>query len=291
MRDHIPGAAPPNPIAGRLAGARSSGRRLRRRRLVGTTGLLALALLAACGGDDNSTSGTTPAGSTTAGSTSATPVIDPGDGGHYAPEIDPANFVAGIDNPYMPWVAGSRWVFRGEADGEPERTVVAVTNRHRTIDGIEATVVHDRVFSGDQLKEDTFDWYAQDRDGNVWYLGESTKEYEDGKVASTEGSWETGVDGALPGIVMAADPQVGHAYRQEYYAGEAEDMGEIIDVGGSVDVPAGHYDDVVTTKDWTPLEPDAIEQKMYAPGVGVVREELVAGGDELNELVEFTPGG
>jgi hypothetical protein len=275
-----------------------------RHHLVATTGLLALALLAACGGDDNSTSGatvtaTTSAGttatgsttSTTSGSTPVTPVIDPGDGGHYAPEIDPANFVAGIDNPYMPWIAGSRWVYRGEADGEPERTVVVVTNRHKTIQGIEATVVHDRVFSSGELKEDTYDWYAQDGDGNVWYLGEDTKEYEDGKVASTEGSWEAGVDGALPGIVMPADPSVGHAYRQEYYAGEAEDMGEIIDVGGSVGVPAGHYDDVVTTKDWTPLEPDAIEQKMYAPGVGVVREELVAGGDELNELVEFTTGG
>jgi hypothetical protein len=262
-----------------------------RHRSIAIPGLISLVLFAACGGNDESTSSSTSTGSSTAGSTPATPVIDPGEGGHYAPEIDPANFVTGIDNPYMPWVPGSRWVFRGEADGEPERTVVVVTDRHKTIQGIEATVVHDRVFSGGELKEDTFDWYAQDRDGNVWYLGEDTKEYEDGKVASTEGSWEAGVDGALAGIVMPGDPEVGHAYRQEYYAGEAEDMGEIIDVGGSVDVPAGHYDDVVTTKDWTPLEPDAIEQKTYAPGVGVVREELVAGGDELNELVEFTPGG
>ena len=99
------------------------------------------------------------------------------------------------------------------------------------------------------------------------------------------------MDGALPGIVMPADPKVGLAYRQEYYAGTAEDMGEVIDVGGSVDVPAGQFDDVVTTKDWTPLEPDAIEHKLYAPGVGAVREELVAGGHELNQLLKFTPGG
>jgi hypothetical protein len=218
-------------------------------------------------------------------------VIDPGDGGNYAPDIDPANFVAVIDNPYMPWLAGSRWVYEGEVDGEPERTEVVVTNKHKTIIGIEATVVRDSVYAGDELTEDTLDWYAQDRDGNVWYLGEDTKEYEDGEVVSTEGSWEAGVDGAQPGIVMPADPTVGFAYRQEYYAGEAEDMGEIIDVGGSVDVPAGHYDDVITTKDWTPLEPEVIEQKMYAPSVGAVREELVAGGDELSELVEFTPAG
>jgi hypothetical protein len=240
--------------------------------------LTAITLLAACGGDD----GAEPA---------STPVIDPGDEGDYQPDLDPANFVAVIDNPYLPWLAGSRWVYEGESDGERERNEIVVTDDHKTIMGIEATVVHDAVYVGDQLKEDTYDWYAQDRDGNVWYLGEDTKEYEDGEVVSTEGSWEAGVDGAQPGIVMPADPTVGVTYRQEYYAGEAEDMGEVIEVGGTVDVPAGHYDDVVTTKDWTPLEPERIEHKQYAPGVGVVREELVAGGEELNELVEFTPPG
>jgi hypothetical protein len=272
-----------------------------RHRLLATAGLLALTLLAACGGDDDSTSGGSSGPPSTgsaavpstgsAASTPATPVIDPGDGGHYSPKIDPANFVATIDNPYLPWTVGSRWVYRGESDGERERNVVVVTNRHKTIMGIEATVVHDRVYSGDELKEDTLDWYAQDRDGNVWYLGEDTKELEGGKVTGTEGSWQAGVDGALPGIVMPADPKVGLAYRQEYYSGNAEDMGEVIDVGGSVDVPAGHFDDVVTTKDWTPLEPDVIEHKKYASGVGSVREELVAGGAELNQLVRFTPGG
>jgi hypothetical protein len=297
-----------------------------RHRVVSTIVLIAITLIAACGDDDESapsattagptaapTAGSSPAttagstaattatsgpvttvgatAATTAGSTPGTPVIDPGDGGNYAPNIDPANFVAVVDNEYMPWLAGSRWAYEGEVDGDRERTEVVVTRKHKTIMGIEATVVRDTVYSGDEVKEDTFDWYAQDRDGNVWYLGEDTKEYEDGKVASTEGSWEAGVDGAQPGIVMPADPTVGFAYRQEYYAGEAEDMGEIIEVGGSVDVRAGHYDDVITTKDWTPLEPAVIEQKMYAPGVGVVREELVAGGDELSELVEFTPPG
>jgi hypothetical protein len=223
--------------------------------------LIAVALVPACGGDDD------------------------------AAAPDPANFVDVIDNPYLPWVVGSRWVYEGEVDGEPERVEVVVTDRHKTILGIEATVVRDSVYTGDELTEDTFDWYAQDQDGNVWYLGEDTKEYENGEVVSTAGSWEAGVDGAEPGIVMPADPTVGHAYRQEYYAGEAEDMAEIIEVGGTVDVPAGHYDDIVTTKDWTPLEPEVIENKKYAPGVGVVHETLVAGGDELLELVEFTPAG
>jgi hypothetical protein len=246
-----------------------------RPRLVVT--LAAVTVVAACGGNDEAETGSTP-------------VIDPGDGGDYEPNVDPADFVAVIDNPYLPWLVGSRWVYEGESDGEQERIEIVVTDDHKTVMGIEATVVHDAVYSGDQLAEDTYDWYAQDRDGNVWYLGEDTKEYEDGEVVSTEGSWEAGVDGAQPGIVMPADPVVGVAYRQEYYAGVAEDMGEVIEAEGSIDVPAGHFDDVVTTKDWTPLEPERIEHKQYAPGVGVVREALVAGGDEVNELVEFTPG-
>jgi hypothetical protein len=229
--------------------------------------LITLSLLPACGGGDDADA----------------PAVDV--------DVDPANFVAVIDNEYLPWIVGSRWVYEGDVDGEPERVEVVVTDRRKTILGIEATVVRDSVYTGDELTEDTFDWYAQDEEGNVWYLGEDTKEYENGEVVSTEGSWEAGVDGAEPGIVMPARPTVGRAYRQEYYAGEAEDMAEIIDVDGIVDGPTGHYDDVVTTKDWTPLEPGVIENKQYAPGVGVVHEELVAGGDESLELVEFAPGG
>jgi hypothetical protein len=249
-----------------------------RLRLVATGGLLVASLSSACGGDDVSAPATSP-------------VIDPGDGGKYAPDIDPSNFVDVIDNPHLPWLVGSRWVYEGEADGAPERVEVVVTDQRRTILGIDATVVHDSVYSGDELTEDTWDWYAQDADGNVWYLGEATEEYQDGEVVSTDGSWEAGLDGAQPGLAMPGDPTVGRAYRQEHLAGEAEDLGEVIEVGGSVEVPAGHFDHVVTTKDWTPLEPAVIEQKQYAPGVGLVREELVAGGDEISQLVEFTPGG
>ncbi len=138
--------------------------------------------------------------------------------------------------------------------------------------------------------EDTFDWFAQDDDGNVWYLGEDSKEYEDGRVVSTQGSWEAGVDGALPGIVMPAVPAVGDVYRQEFYAGEAEDMMTIIEVGAAVTVEAGSFDDVVRTKDWNPLEPDTIEEKSYARGVGKIREDKTSGGDGHAELVEYSLG-
>ena len=256
----------------------------RRSILVPTIAVLTAAIVPACGDDDD-------AGATTTSAVGpdTTPVIDPGDGGNYEPDVDPANFVAVVDNPYFPMLVGSRWVYEGEADGEAERVEIVVTDERKTVMGIAATVVRDSVYVDDELVEDTYDWFAQDRDGNVWYLGEDSREIEDGEVVSTEGSWEAGVDGALPGIVMPAEPAVGDAYRQEYYVGEAEDMFEIIAVGGSVEVPAGSFEDVVTTQDWTPLEPEVIEEKQYAPGVGKLREEKTAGGDDVSELVEFTP--
>ena len=118
------------------------------------------------------------------------------------------------------------------------------------------------------LTEKTFDYYAQDKKGNVWYFGEDTKEYENGKVVSTKGSWEAGVDGAKPGFIMQADPKVGETYRQEYYEGEAEDMAKVLSLSESVTVPYGSFDQVLVTKEWTPLEPGLVEHKYYAPGVG-----------------------
>jgi hypothetical protein len=151
---------------------------------------------------------------------------------------------------------------------------------------VTAVVVRDTVEVAREVHEDTFDWYAQDVDGNVWYLGEDTKEYEDGKVVSTEGSWEAGVDGALPGVIMPADPEVGLAYTQEHYADDAEDKGKILAVGEQVSVPAGPFDEVLVTEEWTPLEPAIREHKSYAPGVGVVFEEIVRGGEGVLRLVE-----
>jgi hypothetical protein len=142
-----------------------------------------------------------------------------------------------------------------------------------------------------ELQELTFDWYTQDVDGNVWYFGEDSKEYANGVVTSTGGSWEAGVNGALPGIIMLADPRVGTAYRQEYYRGEAEDMGKVVALGEHVSVPAGSFDDVVVTQDFTPLEPSILERKYYAPGIGVVLERLVEGGAESSRLVDVRRAG
>ncbi len=218
-------------------------------------------------------------------------VIDPGDDGVYTVDLDPADFVEDIDNPYLPLTPGSRWLYEGEDDGEIERVEVVVTDQRRDVMGISTVVVRDIVTDGDgELIEDTFDWFAQDVDGNVWYLGEESKEYEDGEVVSTEGSWEAGVDGALPGIVMRADPKVGDAYRQEYYEGEAEDLAEVAELGASADVPQGEYTDVLVIREWNPLEPDVIEDKYYATGVGVILELKVAGEDGRVELIEFEAG-
>jgi hypothetical protein len=252
---------------------------------VGVGAALAVAL-AACGDDDSSS---TSAGSSTTEAT-AEPVIDPGDGGDYHPDIDPANFVTGVDNPYLPFNPGARWVYDGTDDGDNEHIEVTVTDERKEVMGVPVVVVRDTVEVDGELAEDTRDWYAQDRDGNVWYMGEETAEYENGQVTSTSGSWEAGVDGALPGIVMPAHPEVGHAYRQEFYEGEAEDLGEILQVDGTASVAAGQYDNLVVTRDWNPLEPEVVEEKSYAEGVGVVLEEKVEGGDGRIELTEFDPG-
>jgi hypothetical protein len=212
------------------------------------------------------------------------------EGKPYRPRFDPAGFVRTIDNPFFPLVPGTTLVYEGMSGGERETVTVTVTDETKEILGITATVVQDRVFVDGTLAEDTFDWYAQDRQGNVWYLGETTKEYEDGKVVSTEGSWEAGVDGAQPGIIMLADPQVGDTYRQEFYEGEAEDVARVLALDESVTVSHGSFDGVLRTEDWTPLEPKIRENKFYARGIGVVFERLVRGGKEVLRLVEVRRG-
>jgi hypothetical protein len=206
-------------------------------------------------------------------------------------ELDPADFSAEIDNPYWPMPPGSRWVYRESGEnGGVKRVVVTVLDRTKTVDGIEARVVHDVVTEDGELVEDTYDWYAQDADGNVWYLGEDTKEYDGGELVGSEGSWEAGVDGAQAGVVVPASPEIGVEYRQEYYEGEAEDMGEVLSLDERVEVPADSYQDVLMTKDWTPLEPDVLEHKFYAKGVGPVLALAISGGAGREELVSYTRG-
>jgi hypothetical protein len=230
--------------------------------------------VAACGGEGGTTDGA--AGPT---ATSLSP---------YAPQVDPAAFSSTVDNPYLPLRPGMRWVYESETEEGLEQVVVAVTTGTRQVMGVDCVVVRDTATLDGSVIEDTFDWFAQAGDGAVWYFGEDTKEYEDGEVVSTGGSWEAGVDGALPGIVMPAGPRVGDRYRQEYYPGEAEDVAEVLSLTEQVEVPAGAYDQLVMTKDFTPLQPDVLEQKYYARGVGLVLAVQIRGGTGAEELVELT---
>ncbi len=243
-------------------------------------GLAAVALLASCGDSGNAAS-----------DTSTPPVIDLGNGADYKPTLDPANFVDVIDNPYLPLAVGAEWKYEGSSDEGLETITVVVTGDRKTIMGISAYVVRDTVELNGEVVEDTYDWFAQDDQGNVWYLGEDVKDIENGVVVSTAGSWEAGVDGALPGIAMPAHPALGDAYRLEYFAGEAEDMFEIIGADRTLTVPFGTFDRAITTKDWTPLSPDVIEEKWHAYGVGLIYETHIDGTGGGVELVSFTPGG
>lgn len=215
------------------------------------------------------------------GSNSLGPVSDP----DYDPMIDAANFGGPIDNPYFSLVPGTVRTYEGETDEGTETVVETVTNNVKMILGIQATVVHAQEFLDGDLIEDTFDWYAQDNAGNVWYLGEDSSEIEDGRVVSTDGSWEAGVDGALPGIIMQANPQVGQRYYQEFYLGEAEDEAMVVSLNASATVPYGSFNGCLQTHDFTRLEPDANEDKYYCPGVGLVLEEAAGDGVRI-ELIE-----
>jgi hypothetical protein len=197
----------------------------------------------------------------------------------------PARFVARVDNPWFPLRPGTTYVYRGVKDGKPSRGVVTVTAQTETIQGVRCTVVHDRLYLAGRLAERTSDWFAQDTAGNVWYFGEDTAELENGKVTSTEGSWQAGVNGARPGIVMPADPRVGRRFRQEHYKGHAEDHFEILRLSATVRTPGASSQHALLTKEWTPLEPDVIDHKLYVRGIGLVKEQTVRGGDELGELV------
>jgi hypothetical protein len=207
--------------------------------------------------------------------------------------LDPAEFTAEIDHPYWPMTPGTRWVYREtDSEGTEQRVVVTVTNKTKQIaNGVEARVVRDIVSEAGQAVEVTDDWYAQDAAGNIWYMGEDTAEYENGKVVSRAGSFEAGVDGAQPGVILPAEPEPGLTYSQESYPGEAEDQGEIFSVDEQAEVPAGHYTNVLMTADTNPLEPKVLEFKFYAPGVGPVLAVSVSGGSDREELLSFRDAG
>ena len=203
----------------------------------------------------------------------------------YAPVIDPEDFTTRIDNPFLPLKPGTTFTYRGVTDAGQELNTVEVTRSTRLLMGVTCVEVIDTVFANGALEELTHDWYAQDEQGNVWYFGEDAKQYANGVLVGTAGSWLAGVDGGQPGIVMEADPHVGDQYRQEYLNRVAEDMAEVLSLDGTATVPYGAFSGCVVTKDFSRLETRFVENKWYARGVGMVKSTAVKGGTDTSELV------
>jgi hypothetical protein len=201
--------------------------------------------------------------------------------------VDPANFVSGVNHPYFPVKPGTTYIYEGKTEKGNEHVEVVLKPETKVIMGVSCVAVEDTVKVDGELEEATTDWYAQDRQGNVWYFGEDTKEYQNGKVASTKGAWEAGVNGAKPGYIMKAKPVLGDIYRQEYYKGEAEDMAAVFSLSGSASVPTGSYQNVLVTTEWSALsDPLVFERKYYAKGVGLVLVKYVDSSYEL-KLIEI----
>jgi hypothetical protein len=209
-------------------------------------------------------------------------------GSSYEPVLDPAHFVSIVDNPYYPLPVGRVIVYKGRRDGQTQTDTVTVTNKTKLVDeGITAVVVRDVATHQGALLEKTFDYYAQDDQGNVWYVGEDTKAYEPNGTIDTSGSWEAGVNDGEPGLIMEAHPQIPDAYRQEYLQGEAEDTAWIVKKGGAMTLPYGRLSNLLFSLESTRIEPGGYDQKVYAPGIGIVFE-LSLTGDEIAKLVSVT---
>ena len=203
----------------------------------------------------------------------------------YHPKIVAARFTANITNRYFPIARGKTFIYAGTKDGAPERVEMKILHTTRTILGVPCVVISDVVTSNYTLVEKTTDWYSQDSAGNVWYFGEDTKEYKNGVVTSTAGTWEAGVDNAQPGIAMKAAPKPGPAYRQEYRPGIAEDMAKILTTTATRRVPLGKLHNVLQTYDTDPLNPNKLEHKWFAPGVGMI--EAIRWGGGHNEHIKL----
>ena len=234
--------------------------------------------ISACGDDDESTA---------ASSNRGLPQ------GSEPSNLDPADFSTNIDNPYWPMAPGNEWVFsETDTKGTKEKVVITVTDKTKMIaNGIRARVIRDVATEDGTPVEITDDWYAQDKAGNIWYLGESVRNFENGKFTDREGSFEAGVDGADAGVVMPADPVPGLSYRQEYYKGKAEDRGEVVAVGDDrVEVPAGYFPRTLLTRDLVPLEPKVEELKFYAKDVGPVLSMHTDGAGGRATLISYRKG-
>src|SRR3954453_1013509 len=213
-----------------------------------------------------------------------------GAGTAYEPKLDPADFSTTIDNPYFPLPVGRVLVYKGVKDGQTQTDTVTVTDRTKKVaEGITARVVTDVAKHGSTLLERTEDWYAQDKAGNVWYLGEKTAAYDPDGTVDTSGSWEAGVHDAEPGIVMEAHPQVPDAYRQEYSPrDEAQDTAWIVDTNATQTVPAGTFHHALASLEATVVEPGLYDKKVYGKGVGIIYEQALTGDTEIARLVSVT---
>ena len=252
-----------------------------------------LALAGACGTSTTAEKGESPGSSTGEASGSG------GRGGmpqgSEPVKLDPADFSVSIDNPYWPMSPGSKWVYREtDSKGTDQKVVVEVTDKTKMIaNGIEARVIRDTVTENGSPVEITEDWYAQDKAGNIWYLGEFVTNYKNGKVIGHGGSFEAGVDGAQPGIAMPANPDPGLSYRQEFYKNEAEDTGAVITVGEErIQVPFGYFDkNILMTRDLVPTEPKVQELKFYVPNVGPLLSVHTDGDGSRAELISYSRNG
>jgi hypothetical protein len=242
---------------------------------------MAAALAAACLAGCSSTSGSPAA----AGSTRLP------QGGEEV-RLDPADFTVDITNKYWPMKPGDTWIYEEKDDeaGTVTHDEVTVLDKTETIDGVSTRVVHDLATQNGVTVEDTTDWYAQDSAGNLWYFGEQTAEYKNGKPSSTEGSWTAGKDGAQAGVMLPAKPRPGMHYRQEYRKGEAEDRAVVLSLTEKAQTDSGSYQDALLTRDTSPLEPDLVEMKWYAPGVGPVLT-LTPSGEVTREQLVTEPSG
>jgi hypothetical protein len=207
--------------------------------------------------------------------------------GMYNPVINFSNFVNKIDNQYFLLAPGTTFIYEGTTEKGNERDEVKVTHNTKVILGVTCVEVRDTVTVNGVLAEDTLDWYAQDKDGNVWYFGEKALQYDEGgEIVGLEGSWEAGVNGAKPGIIMKAHPHVGDSYRQEFALGVAEDIAGVLSLNESITVHSVTYKQCLKTKEFSPLEPDVLENKFYAPGVGNIQTVDVVSGQHL-DLVQI----
>jgi hypothetical protein len=208
--------------------------------------------------------------------------------GPYSPSVEPANFITTVDNRYFPLKPGTTFHYEGYKDAVSQVDDMVVTHQKKRILGITCTVVRDTVSQHGKPIERTFDWYAQDKQGNVWYMGEDAFELKNGRFARADDSWKSGVNGAKPGIIMRGNPRPGDVYRQEYYPrGAAMDQARVLGATISIKVPQGTYKRALATVEWSPIEPQ-LEKKYYAAGVGEIREQVVAGGNEAFQLVSVT---